>query len=413
MLREKCLVCESADLTRIIDLGMHSFADTFIPTSKFWESEPVYPLACNLCKACGQIQTACITDPMDRYVRSDYSYTSSNSSFSREHWTTYAAEVPEKAGLRGYGFIVEAGSNDGFLAERLMEQGHRVVGVDPSERMAELADARGVKTIISLFDEQVAGTIEAEYGKPEMIIVNNTFNHANDPLRFARAVHSLLADNGTFVFELPYWVCGLRQNRFDQIYHEHVSYFTVKSASSLMKEAGMTVTHVEEVDYHGGSLRVFAKKAKNGLNASPKALDMIRDEETCGVFNEKTYQSFMNYVQEQRCLFLETLYGLKKNHMTIVGVGAAAKGNTLLTFYGLDRTMLDFVTDSSPHKQGKFTPLTRIPILGDDALKDKNNIKAIILSWNIADLLKKILLRINPDIQFIDLPQPTRKDLSL
>ena len=227
MFRKLCLACSSQNLTRIIDLGMHPFADTFIPESRLSESEPVFPLSCDLCKDCGHIQTSCITNPMDRYASYDYSYTSANSTFSKNHWQNYATEVPTRINLEKGASIIDVGSNDGFLPEHFQKNGYRVLGVDPSRFMADLAKKNNIETFIGLFDSETAVKILKDFGKVNLITANNVFNHSDAPQDFVKAVESILAKDGVFVFESPYWMSTFETKKFDQIYHEHVSYFTV------------------------------------------------------------------------------------------------------------------------------------------------------------------------------------------
>jgi len=395
------MVCCSTNLETIIDLGMHPFADTFISEARRSEPDALYWLACGLCGSCGHIQTKCVTNPEDRYSKHDYSYTSSNSSFSRAHWEAYAVEVSKQAGLSPGDFVVEIGSNDGYLLERFSKQGQKVLGVDASPPMADLAKERGINTITGLFDSSISKTIKQEYGSARLVVANNVFNHAEDIVGFARAAHDLLSANGTFVFELPYWCIGIRDGRFDQIYHEHVSYLTVTSSMRIMQVSGMTVSRVEVVDYHGGSLRVFAKRREDIQNGCEAAEKLLKEEKEAGTFLPQTYRDFIRKVCERRNRFLQDLYHLKNAGTAIIGVGAAAKGNTLLNFYRLDASIIDYVTDSSKLKQGKYTPGTRIPICGDDVFAEYDEVAALILSWNISETLKRTLLGINPNIRFL------------
>jgi len=401
MLRSDCIVCGSKRLETIVDLGMHPFADTFISEARLSEPDLVYWLACDLCLDCGQIQTKCITNPEDRYCRHDYSYTSSNSAFSRKHWKAYAAAVTEQVGLRQGAFVVEVGSNDGFLLEQFRTSGARVLGVDASPFMAHLAQEQEVDTLVGLFGPEISNQIRKEYGCADLIVANNVFNHANDVVGFAEAARELLSENGTFVFELPYWCIGLRDGRFDQIYHEHVSYFTATSARKLLDTAGLAIVHIEAVDYHGGSLRVFAKRKEYVTHSCATVDRMVEEEQKAETFAPARYREFMNSIYMQRDRFLESLYHMKCAGIPIIGVGAAAKGNTFLNFYNLDSTVIDCVTDSSKYKQGKFTPGTRIPIRGDDVFKAYDQVAALILSWNLTGTLKENLLGLNPRIQFL------------
>lgn len=400
MFRTNCLICNSENLKEIIDLGMQPFADTFIPKKEESNSENIYPLICDLCLDCGQIQTRCITDPIERYCKIDYSYTSSNSNFSRTHWINFVEEVSKKINLEKNSFVVEIGSNDGFLAEQFLIKENKVLGIDPSSYMADLAKQRKVETIVNLFNSDISKQILEKYGKANLIIANNVFNHSNNPLDFAIAVKELLAENGTFVYELPYWYIGFKTGKFDQIYHEHVSYFTAKSSKKILELAGISIKHIEVVDYHGGSLRVYACH-KDELKNTEEVDNLIKKESEDMLFDLNAYSEFMKKLFSQRNAFLKKIHEIKTQNIPIIAVGAAAKGNTFLNFYNLSHQTIDYVTDSSPHKQGKFTPLSRIPIVSDNIFSNYNDVYALILSWNIKDQLKSILDKINPNIKFI------------
>ncbi len=410
MFRTQCLACKSADLHEIVNLGMHPMADTFIPASRLADGDRVYPLICDLCEHCGQVQLRTITNPAERYSDYDYSYTSSNSRTSQNHWIEYAGTVAGMVGLKAENAVVEIGSNDGFLSEQFQKLGCKTLGVDPSPAMAKLAAERGVNTLVGLFGSECVEKVVQILGrKPNLIAANNVFNHANDPLDFAHGIKALLAPGGTFVFELPYWMQSVVQRKFDQIYHEHVSYLTVKYAVNLFKAAGMVVNHVDEVDYHGGSIRVFVgheAAAYHVTTAGPTVEQFIEKETEDGLFDHESYAVFMQQIQTSRNRFLREIYRLKLEGHSIVCVGAAAKGNTFLNYYNLDASVIDCVTESSASKIGKFTPRTRIPIRADQKLAEYESVYAIILSWNISAALQAILTKINPRIQFLNPYEP-------
>lgn len=380
---------------------MHAFADTFVKQNQLGLSEPVYPLECFLNKNSGEIKAGVRTEQHGRYVDYDYSYTSSNSEFSRNHWRNFAREVDEKIKLPKGSKVVEIGSNDGFLTKEFKNMGHQVLGVDPSPYVAKLASKLGVETYCDFFGSKVGEDIKEKVGEADLIVANNVFNHANDVEDFTIGVTNLLKNNGVFVYEVPYWYNTIRDKKFDQIYHEHVTYFTVKFSYELLRKYGLEIVDVQVVDYHGGSLRVFARKSRE---TSPQTLvdDMIKKEEDFGLFDENTYKEFMRNLCQQRNNFLKEVCEIKLKGHPIVGVGAAAKGNTLLTFYKLDNSMLDYVTDSSEHKQGKYTPLTRIPITGDEIFAEYNEVYALVLAWNISDAIKENLKKINSKIKFLE-----------
>ena len=367
---------------------MHAFADTFVKENQLGLSEPAYPLECFLNKDSSEIKVGVRTEQHGRYVAYDYSYTSSNSEFSRNHWRNFAQEVNKKINLPKGSKVVEIGSNDGFLTKEFKNMGHEVLGVDPSPYVAELASKLGIETYCDFFGRKVSEDIKEKLGEVDLIVANNVFNHTNDVEDFTIGVTNLLKNNGVFIYEVPYWYNTIKDKKFNQIYHEHVTYFTIKFSYELLRKHGLEIVDVQVVDYHGGSLRVFARKSKETTLQTPIE-DMIKKEEDFGLFNESTYEEFMRNLHQQRNHFLKEVCEIKLKGHPIVGIGAAAKGNTLLTFYKLDNSMLDYITDSSEHKQGKYTPLTRIPITGDEIFAEYDEVYALILAWNISDVNKR------------------------
>jgi SAM-dependent methyltransferase len=402
MLRDRCLTCDSSDLLEIFDLGLHPMADTFIALERAPHIDRKFPLICDLCGECGMVQLRVVTDPRERYVDAEYSYTSSNSSMSRRHWTEYAVDVTARAATPQRATIVEVGSNDGFLSAALSRLGHSVLGVDPSPCMAALATERGVQTLQSFFDAHAADALRRRLGDyADLIVANNVVNHANDLGAFIQAVKSLLHPQGTFVFELPYWLNTVRDRKFDQIYHEHVTYFTLNSALGLLKRHDMHLSDAELVDYHGGSLRMYVRHGAK-TTVAPNVSRLVDAEVEAGLRDPNTYKRFVAAIRDMREAFLGIVERLHRDGKPIVCVGAAAKGNTFLNYYGLDSTVIDCVTDASPVKQGKMTPGTRIPITNDEALSRYDEVYAIVLAWNLLAAMRANLLRINARIKFLN-----------
>jgi SAM-dependent methyltransferase len=393
---DQCMLT-SAPVEKILDFGQHAFADTFVSADQLNLSEPVFPLHVYMNADSGSIQLGYASSAEDRYNLYSYSYTSSNSKTARDHWDEYAATVKQRCRT---GFAVEIGSNDGYLIGQF---GDNAVGVDSSADMCQVALDRGVNTVNALFDKAVAVTLLDNNGPAQVVMANNVFNHANDPVAFARSVQRLLADDGLFVFEVPYWASMIQSGRFvDMVYHEHPSYFTVKSVWNLLKTAGLEIVDFDVVNYHGGSLRVFARR-DTGAAMPAQVAQAIGLETEMGLFSREFYTQLQSQFVQSRDRWLANFYALRtaEPDAVFIGVGAAAKANTWLTWHGLDATHLHCVTDSSEFKQGKFTPLTRIPILADEEFARHRNPYALILSWNIGEGLRKAILNINPQTKFI------------
>jgi 2-polyprenyl-3-methyl-5-hydroxy-6-metoxy-1,4-benzoquinol methylase len=397
---DRCMIT-GAPVTKILDFGQHAYADTFISQDQLNLSEPVFPLQVNLNAESGSIQLGYVSHAEDRYSLYSYSYTSSNSATARAHWDEYSSTV--QGTWQRPGMAVEIGSNDGYLIEKFGTLGRRILGIDSSKAMCDLAQSRGVPTLNALFDQEVAERVIREHGPAHIVMANNVFNHANDPVSFARAVCQLLADDGIFVFEVPYWLSMIESGRFtDMVYHEHPTYFTVKMAWNVLKTAGLEITDFDVVDYHGGSLRVFARRDTGG--AMPVQVeDAIARETQVGLFDPRFYQVVQQRFEQQRDAWLQEFYRLRlaEPDAMFIGVGAAAKANTWLTWHGLNKTHLKYVTDASAFKQGKYTPLSRIPIADDAVFAEHERPYALILSWNIGEGLRRAILNINPNTRFI------------
>jgi hypothetical protein len=397
---DRCLITGEF-VTKILDLGQHAYADTFIAEDQVHMSEPVFPLQLYLNPSSGQIQLGYISDAEDRYNLYSYSYTSSNSQTARHHWDEYANTIKNKYSTRG--LVVEIGSNDAYLIKQFQDKDTTVLGIDSSQTMCDIAKEKGVESLAALFNIDTAVEIAEEYGKAAVIIANNVFNHANDPVNFASGVAQLLDKDGIFVFELPYWASMIDSGRFvDMVYHEHISYFTIKSAWNLLQQVGLDIVDFDVVDYHGGSIRVVAKHTSN--NGMPFLVrGAIENETVMGLFDPEFYAQLQQKFIKQRNEWLLNFYQLiaDEPNAVIIGVGAAAKANTWLTWHKLDKTVLTCITDSSQFKQGKYTPLSRIPIRSDDEFARHEKPYALVLSWNIGEPLRQALLSINPNTRFI------------
>jgi len=389
-------VISKAPVEKILDFGQHAYADTFIREDQLHLSEPVFPLQVYLNANSGSIQLGYVSSDKDRYNLYSYSYTSSNSQTARNHWDEYARTIQSRGHV---GLVVEIGSNDGYLVGQFAQG----VGVDSSAEMCAIAQAKGITTINTLFDDATADTIKTTYGMASAIIANNVFNHANNPMAFAQSVARLLSDTGEFVFEVPYWLSMIESGRFtDMVYHEHPTYFTVKMAWNLLKAAGLEITDFDVVDYHGGSLRVFAR-LDTGTDMPIKIQDAIVKETQMGLFDPVFYQNLQFKFEQTKIDWLTAFYRLisEDPKAVVIGVGAAAKANTWLKWHGLDSTVVHCITDASEHKQGKYTPLTRIPVLADEEFARHEQPYALILSWNIGEGLRHAILDINPNTRFI------------
>lgn len=391
-LRKSCLCCKNKVMKKIISLGEHSFADRFVPKNYLNKPDPKYPLILDLCPKCKFIQSRYITDPDRRYSEIDYSYTSSNSSYSKNHWLNFAEELNKNFHVKNKK-IFEIGSNDGFLIHKLQQMNAKVLGIDASKFMVKISNKK-VRTIQSIFSLEESKKIKKKFGNADIIIANNVFNHSNNPLNFLEGVNNLLKKDSIFIFEQPYFASGLYSSRFDQIYHEHISYFTAQNIKSITGKTGLKIISMKYNHYHGGSLRTIVVKKNSDLKENIN-LKYINIENKKKIYTSKFYNDLFNKINVKKKIILNNINKFKKKGYVISGIGAGAKANTFLTYYGLDYKKIDFLTDSSIFKKDKYTPLTRIIIKDDKELKKYKKLICIILSWNISKIVIKKIKKIN------------------
>jgi len=396
--RLRCLCCNKNNLNEIINLGLHSFADRFVPKEKLNIIDPKYPLILDMCNNCKFIQSRTVTNPKNRYLEIDYSYTSSNSNYSRNHWVEFADSLEEKMSLKNKK-IIEIGSNDGFLSYLLKKKGAEVLGVDASEFMVKISKKK-INAIQSIFSNSQSKKIKKLFGKADIIIANNVFNHSNKPLDFLRGVYNLLKENSIFIFEQPNFTIGVLSLKFDQIYHEHVSYFTARNIKSILDYSNLKILSLSKNEYHGGSLRTIASKKNSSLKEF-KINKFINYENKKNIYKLEFYKKMIKKINFKKKKLLTKLNNLSAKGYILSGIGAGAKSNTFLTFYGLNNKIIKFLTDSSKFKKNKYTPVSRIIIKDDKELIKHKKIACIILSWNISNLVIDKIKKLNKKIKII------------
>lgn len=366
----------------MLDLGSQPLANSFIAPSAFGAPEARYPLELCRCTKCGHIQLS-LTVPPEIMFR-DYLYVSGTSDTIPVHFATYAKDVAERF-VPQDGLVVEIGSNDGTLLRAFDRTKVRVLGVEPARNIAKMANAAGIPTRDEFFDEGIALRIAAEQGKAAAIIGNNVVAHIDDLHGLLRGVTALLAPGGVFVAEFPYLVDLLERRAYDTIYHEHLSYFSVASIVDLAGRFGMRVVDVLRVSVHGGSIRMFLSaegtpsKAVEARLYAERALRLVEGD---------PLPSFVADVHQQQEDLHALLADIRKDRH-IAGYGAPAKGNTLLNFCDIDTSLVDFIVDLSPLKQGLLTPGTHIPVEPPDRLVASGLKDTLLLAWNFADEILK------------------------
>jgi SAM-dependent methyltransferase len=341
-----------------------------------------YPLQVSFCAECSLSQTTVIIDPSKLFGH--YTYRSSISKGYIRHCRGMAQGVGAKLGLDESDLVVDIAGNDGALLYEFKDElGVRVVNVDPAENICEIAEERGVPSIVDFWSDAVAERILESEGKPKLITATNVFAHVDDVRSFLSAVRHCLRDDGALLLEFPYVVDFIEHREFDTVYFEHLSYVGLKPVMQLAAAGGMQVFDVEKHDIHGGSLRVFIGN-EGSCDVSGAVKQFFKAEKRGGYHDFARYESWSEEIDDLIGELSYQLRHLKEHGATIAAFGAAAKGNTLLNACGCNTGIIDYIVDDTPEKIGMFSPGTGIPIVDRSRLAEEPPDYIVILAWNFA-----------------------------
>ncbi|MEO0399419.1 MAG: class I SAM-dependent methyltransferase [Pseudomonadota bacterium] len=376
-----CHVCGAPNPSLVMDLGDMAVANAYLEaTPEAAAAEEKWPLAVQFCENCKVMH---VRDPAPAHAlfTPDYAYFSSFSTTWLSHAAKFAQRAIERQALGGESFVVEVGSNDGYLLRNFVEADVPCLGVDPAAVCAEAARRVGVETYTAFFDEDTAKTVRSRHGTADLIVANNVLAHVPDVNGFLAGVDCLLSPDGVVSFEFPHLSALIDGAQFDTIYHEHYSYFSLTAVSGLLARHGLAVSDVEMLSTHGGSLRVTASRTPN--RATSSVHDVMARESRAGLNRAggvKALVSRANGRKEAFKAFLAT-----HSDAVIAAYGAAAKGNTFSQYCGVGTNDIAFIADKNPAKQGRLAPGSHIPIVAPSVIGDVRPDFLVILPWNLRD----------------------------
>jgi hypothetical protein len=379
----KCRHCNHLLHHVFLDLGFAPPSNAYLTSDELLAPERYFPLKLYVCERCWLVQTEDYSRAEELF-RADYAYFSSTSSSWLEHAATYVRTITRRLQLTRQSFVIEVASNDGYLLKNFVTAGIPCLGIEPTDGTADAAQRAGIPVLRQFFGEQLGKQLAGDGRKADLIIGNNVYAHVPDINDFTLGLKAALNAGGTITLEFPHLMRMIEHTQFDTAYHEHFSYLSLSTASTLFERAGLRVVDVEELPTHGGSLRVYGCHAEDP-RPQAAAVATVRDEERRrGLFDIGTYLGFQQRANRVKNDFLAFLIEQSRAGKTVAAYGAAAKGNTLLNYAGVKPDLLPFVCDAAPAKQGKFMPGSHIPILPPEALLERVPDYLVILPWNIA-----------------------------
>ncbi len=402
-----CLYCGSILQTEVLDLGFSPISNEMLTDTSVGQPQLFYPLKTYFCDNCYLMQVGEIISPKKLF--NDYTYFSSYSVSWLNHAKAYSEKIIEKLKLDSKNFVVEIASNDGYLLQNFLDRDIPVLGIEPADNVAAVAQGKGINTIVDFFDTDLATKLVLEYGKADLIIANNVFAHVPDIKNFVKGLKFLLEEEGVITIEFPHLLNLIRETQFDTIYHEHFSYFSLITADKIFSSFGLKIFDVEKLNTHGGSLRIYiCHDNSNKQTFSPNVISIIKEEKAFGLDNPKTFKKFETKVKRIKRNLLELLIKIKNEGKTIIAYGAPAKGNVLLNYCGIGTDFIDYTVDKNPHKQNKFLPGTAIPVYSPDKIKETKPDYILILPWNLKEeIMKQLEYTFEWNAKFIvPIPEP-------
>jgi SAM-dependent methyltransferase len=357
--------------------------EDWLTQDRLLEPEVFYPLDVRICDECLLVQLPTYVSAED--IFSEYAYFSSYSDSWVAHADAFVSEAVRRGGLGADSRVVEVASNDGYLLQHVVARGIPALGVEPARNVAAVAIDKGIPTVNEFFSEVLARELVENGGPADLVVANNVFAHIPDLNDFTAGLAVLLRPGGLLSIEVAYLVRLIEGNEFDTIYHEHFMYYTLASAEAVLARHGLRVHGVEELETHGGSIRLWIVHDDDPRSSTGAVAALRAREEAAGLHRATGYEGFAERVERIKRDLLAFLIEERRRGSTIAAYGAPGKGNTLLNYCGIRTDLIDYLVDRNPYKQGRFAPGSHIPVYSPDHLAETRPDVILILPWNLRD----------------------------
>ncbi len=367
-----CRICKSKKLKLIFSLGKQPLANNLLSYAK--EKAKNYPLELVQCQHCGFIQLNYVVPKEDLF--DTYFYIPSLSKTYLDHFDSMSKSLIAELNLKNDNLVIDIGGSDGSLMHAFEKKGMQVINIEPAKNITSK-----VLKINKYFNKNTAQKIVKQFGKAKLATATNVFAHIHDLDEFIASLNVLLDADGVFFAQFPDVRNLLKENQFDTIYHEHLSYFTYEPLHHLFMNSPFELYKIDSSVVHGGSMRIYVRRRENILKKFTDNVENIQRELNDYLIKEKAK-------------------GKK-----IAAFGAAAKGMVLLYSCGLDNKIIDYIADGTPYKQGKYSPGTKIPVVPESELVNNTPDILLILAWNYKDEIitkvNKMLSKMNKKITYV------------
>jgi methylation protein EvaC len=375
-----CLICNTP-IEPFISFGKMPIANGFLSPEQF-ATEYFFDLRVAFCGQCGMVQL--MEQPArEQMFNEHYAFYSGTSQGMKIHFKAFAEHVRQDYLKSPDPFVVEIGSNDGIMLQNFTRENIRHLGIEPSANVAEVARQKGIRTICEFFDAALARRIVSEHGQADAFLGANVMCHIPYLHSVIDGVKILLKPDGIMMFEDPYLGDVIEKTSYDQIYDEHVFLFSVTSIAYLFQQHGMEVIDVAPQETHGGSMRYII--AHQGARpVSPRVSAYRRQEEEMGLNQPAVYDEFRRNCEDSRNALMTLLSDIKKMGKRIVGYAATSKSTTIINYCGINADLIEFISDTTPVKQGKYSPGSHIPVRPYEEFTARYPDYALLFAYNHA-----------------------------
>ena len=373
-----CRFCSSATV-RVVDFGSMPIANNFLKNLN--SNEFRFDLVAAFCENCALFQLEEQPSP-GKMFHGEYPFFTGLSSSMSEHFRIMLHEsLQDISSSTSDTFVVEIGSNDGTLLANLVPTGIRHLGIDPSANVVAVARSKGVESIVEFFGKSTASMVAERYGHADLILAANVICHIPDIDDFVQGISILLNENGRFIFEEPYAGDVLSKTSYDQFYDEHVYIFSCLSVRTIFHKYGLELVDAIHQETHGGSMRYVIAR-KGSCEVSKRASQVIEAELKLGLDTVVPYLSFGLNCEKRKIELNELLVKLKSEGNLIAGYAATSKSTTVLNYCNIGPEIISFISDSTPEKQGCFTPGKNIPVVSPQVMRDAKPDYLVLFAWN-------------------------------
>jgi nucleoside-diphosphate-sugar epimerase/dTDP-4-dehydrorhamnose 3,5-epimerase-like enzyme/2-polyprenyl-3-methyl-5-hydroxy-6-metoxy-1,4-benzoquinol methylase len=388
--KQFCRVCDNTNLLRVVSFGFIPLANN-LQNSKLDKAKK-YPLELNYCNQCYNCQLSYVANPIE--IFSSYLYVSSTSKIFRDHFKNAADKYIKKLNLKKNNFIIDIGSNDGIALKPFKEKNYNnILGIEPAKNIAKIANKNGIKTLNAFFDESILKKIHNQ--KASLILASNVFAHSDKINEITKTIKKIIDPNGILIIEIQYLMNTIIDTTFDNIYHEHVNYWSIHSLKTFFDKHEMTIYDCEKIDTHGGSLRVYIANNQKKVKIKKSVKKLLKEEIKLGIDNFKIFEDFRNRIEKIKTNVKKNMENLSNKYKNIYGFGAPAKATTSLNYFGIEK-YFNGVFEDNELKYNKYIPGTNLKIL-----KKNNKLSIdclIVFAWNFFNDIKKNNITLSENI---------------